>query len=96
MSENESVSELFVKEIVNNLKNHHAAVLVGAGFSRNAIRLDGSEKLMPDWNELAKIFCEKLGLKYTNDKEQCTVNFYYKKNGIEQFYSTPFYCFYLN
>ena len=46
MSENESVSELFVKEIVNNLKNHHAAVLVGAGFSRNAIRLDGSEKLM--------------------------------------------------
>lgn len=31
-----------------------------------------------------------------NDKEQCTVNFYYKKNGIEQFYSTPFYCFYLN
>ena len=66
MSENESVSELFVKEIVNNLKNHHAAVLVGAGFSGNAIRLDGSEKLMPDWNELAKIFCEKLGLKYTN------------------------------
>lgn len=46
MSENESVSELFVKEIVNNLKNHHAAVLVGAGFSRNAIRLDGSEKLI--------------------------------------------------
>lgn len=68
MSENESVSELFVKEIVNNLKNHHAAVLVGAGFSRNAIRLDGSEKLMPDWNELAKIFCEKLGLKYTNNQ----------------------------
>lgn len=31
-----------------------------------------------------------------NDKEQCSVNFYYKKNGIEQFYSTPFYCFYLN
>ena len=68
MSENKSVSELFVKEIVNNLKNHHAAVLVGAGFSRNAIRLDGSEKLMPDWNELAKIFCEKLGLKYTNNQ----------------------------
>ena len=62
MVESKSVSEVYVNEIVNNLKKHHVAVLVGAGFSRNAIRLDGSEKHMPDWNELASIFSEKLGI----------------------------------
>ncbi len=68
MGEIKSVSELYVKEIVDNLKKHHASVLVGAGFSRNAIRLDGSEKHMPNWNELAVIFSEKLGTNSTDNQ----------------------------
>lgn len=68
MGEIKSVSELYVKEIVDNLKKHHASVLVGAGFSRNAIRLDGSEKHMPNWNELAVIFSEKLGTNITDNQ----------------------------
>ena len=68
MGKCKSVSEVYIKEIVNNLKKHHAAVLVGAGFSRNATRLDGSEKHMPNWNELADIFCEKLGINKTENQ----------------------------
>ena len=58
----ESISELYVEEIKANLKEDHASVLVGAGFSRNAIRIDGSAEHMPDWSALADIFCEKLGI----------------------------------
>ena len=32
----ESMSELYIDEIVSSLLEHRAAVLVGAGFSRNA------------------------------------------------------------
>lgn len=32
----ESMSELYINEIVNSLLEHCAAVLIGAGFSRNA------------------------------------------------------------
>lgn len=57
-----SVSELYIEEIINNLRAHHAAVLVGAGFSRNAERIDGANKHMPGWDELADIFCNQLGM----------------------------------
>ena len=42
-----SVSELYVNEIKAKLRSDHAAVLVGAGFSRNAVRIDGTDQQMP-------------------------------------------------
>ena len=57
-----NASELYVKEIKENLNNNHAAVLVGSGFSMNARRLDGSTTHMPDWFGLADVFSEKLGV----------------------------------
>ncbi len=66
-------SELYLNEIKNKLRAGHASVLVGSGFSRNAIRKDGSDKKMPEWSDLADLFCEKLGIdpedknnRYTN------------------------------
>ena len=35
-----TISELYIDEILKNLNNGHAAVLVGAGFSMNTDRVD--------------------------------------------------------
>lgn len=56
-----SISELYIEEIADNLINSHAAVMVGAGFSKNAKRVNENIKAQfLDWNQLADKFCEKL------------------------------------
>ncbi len=44
--------------IVDRLMDSHASLFVGAGFSKNAQLLSGSN-LPPDWNELGDLFFEK-------------------------------------
>lgn len=46
--------------IGEHLREHHASVLVGAGFSRNAIKIDDSVPDSPTWEELGSIFISKL------------------------------------
>ncbi len=46
--------------IGEHLKGGHASVLVGAGFSRNAVKVDERLQCSPDWNELAQIFVDQL------------------------------------
>ena len=48
-----------LKEIAARLWSGHAAVMVGAGFSRNATPLNDSSKGFPDWNKLGELFYEK-------------------------------------
>lgn len=48
-----------IKEIANKMKNHRAAVMVGAGFSKNADALLQTEKKFLDWNSLGDVFFEK-------------------------------------
>jgi len=38
----------------------NAALMVGAGLSRNARNIADPGRMMPTWNELAKSLCEKL------------------------------------
>ncbi len=46
--------------IAKHLKEHHAAILVGAGFSRNADKPDDSFPDSPTWPQLAEAFVNKL------------------------------------
>ena len=58
-----SMSQLYIDEIANSLVSGHAAILVGAGFSRNADPANDTVKSkMPMWNGLIDQFCEKLDI----------------------------------
>lgn len=46
--------------IAEHLSQHHAAVLVGAGFSKNAISINDDITSSPSWNELKEVFINKL------------------------------------
>ncbi|MDC5842187.1 SIR2 family protein [Vibrio europaeus] len=48
-----------LNEIADRLWSGHAAVMVGAGFSKNATPLDECCKGFPDWNKLGESFYEK-------------------------------------
>lgn len=50
----------YIDEIAECLKNGHATVMVGAGFSRNADGAVLTQKTFPTWNNLADTFYEKL------------------------------------
>lgn len=55
-------SELYANQIINALVNHRASILVGSGFSRNAISINYSNKVMPLWNDLIDEFYKRLDL----------------------------------
>ena len=64
----------YLKEIAERLFSGHAAVMVGAGFSRNAKPKDGSGPSFLDWSELADQFYEKLhGEKPSSDSRYLNV-----------------------
>ena len=50
----------YFSEIANRLWSGHAAVMVGAGFSRNAKKNSSTSKSFPDWDELGNIFYDKV------------------------------------
>lgn len=56
-------SELYANQIINALVNHRASILVGSGFSRNAISINHSNnKGMPLWNDLIDEFYNRLDI----------------------------------
>src|SRR4030043_609153 len=59
----------YFTEISNRLWSGHAAIMIGAGFSKNAIKTESTEKKFPDWNELGDIFYKKIhGRSVTNKR----------------------------
>jgi hypothetical protein len=48
-----------LNEIAARLWSGHAAIMVGAGFSRNATPINDSCRGFPDWNQLGELFYEK-------------------------------------
>lgn len=50
----------YIKEIASKLKHNRAAVMVGAGFSKNAKKITQTNKVFLDWNSLGDIFFEKV------------------------------------
>ncbi len=49
-----------IKEVAEALAEHHAAVMVGSGFSKNAEKIGVTENKFLDWNQLSDIFYEKV------------------------------------
>ena len=50
----------YLNEIAERLWSGHAALMVGAGFSRNAKPKSGSGSGFPDWSRLGDLFYEKI------------------------------------
>lgn len=51
---------LYLDEITERLWSGHAAVMVGAGFSKNAKKSNPLRKSFPNWSELGNIFYKKI------------------------------------
>jgi hypothetical protein len=59
----------YLQEIAGRLWSGHAAIMVGAGFSKNAKSIGTSEMGFPDWSQLGDLFYEKIhGARPTNSK----------------------------
>ncbi|MCD8122962.1 MAG: SIR2 family protein [Clostridiales bacterium] len=55
-----SMEEKYIAEIANALSEKHAAVMVGAGFSKNADKINATDNKFMDWNELSDLFYKKI------------------------------------
>ena len=70
MNENMNRQEIdtrnYINEIAEKLWSGHAAAMVGTGFSMNAKPKFESDKKIPLWNDLGKIFMKKLGMETEN------------------------------
>lgn len=82
------MSELYIDEIFTSLLAGHAAVLVGAGFSRNADPVNEAvtEKIVM-WNGLIDRFCDKLDICVGDRKYLNTLKV---AQEIEETYGRPF------
>lgn len=61
-------AQRYLDLISQHLQEHHAAVLVGSGFSRNAVKIGDDVPDSPLWDDLSKIFQQKL--KFTTKTAQ--------------------------
>ena len=78
----------YLKEISDKLFSKHAAIMIGAGFSKNAIPNSPYTNTFSDWNELGDIFFEKLNGKKP-DKNDRYLNVLRLANEIEAAFGRP-------
>lgn len=55
-----SEAKRYLDLIGAHLRERHASVLVGAGFSCNAVKIDDGLDDSPDWSQLGEIFLDRL------------------------------------
>lgn len=84
-----SSAQNYLDLICNHLKEHRAAVLVGAGFSKNAINLDETKQKSPDWSELANIFIKKLSSDEKEKNRLSQIGPLALAEQVEEMYSRP-------
>ncbi len=56
----------YIREIAEALSENHAALMIGAGFSKNAEKISVTDKKFLNWNELSDVFYETI---YGKSKE---------------------------
>ena len=78
----------YLKEIADKLFSNHAAVMVGAGFSKNAIPNSPCTIKFSDWNELGDIFFEKLNGEKPSKKDKY-LNVLRLANEVEATFGRP-------
>lgn len=52
--------EMYLNEIAGRMGQGRACVMVGAGFSKNAVKVKNTDKKFLNWNELGDLFYEKI------------------------------------
>lgn len=52
--------EMYMIEIAKALAENHAAVMIGAGFSKNAEKIGVTDNTFLNWNQLSDLFYEKI------------------------------------
>ncbi len=60
--------QVHLNEIAERLNQGKATVMVGAGFSKNAVKIKNTDKKFLSWNELADLFYEKLNGEKPDEK----------------------------
>ena len=85
----ENVTKKYMDMLAEHLQEHRASVLVGAGFSRNAVKIDDSVSDSPTWAELCEIFIDKLGPDSDEKKELEKVSPLILAERIEAIYGRP-------
>lgn len=75
--------------IGEHLRERHASVLVGAGFSRNAIKVDDSVPDSPDWGKLGEIFIDKLTTDSDEQKKLSKLSPLVLAERVEAIYGRP-------
>lgn len=60
----------YLNVIAERLWSDHAAVMIGAGFSKNAKKTNPSQKDFPNWNDLGDIFYRKIHNKEPGSNER--------------------------
>ncbi len=50
----------YIREIAEALSANHAAVMIGAGFSKNADKISSTDKWFKNWNELSDMFYDTI------------------------------------
>jgi len=76
----------YLFEIAERLWSGHATVMVGAGFSKNAIKTDTTKKDLPNWNELGDVFFEKI---YNSKPDQKYLNVLKLAEEVEAAFGRP-------
>lgn len=71
----------YIKEIADALNNNHAVAMIGAGFSKNAVKTTSSDKYFKNWNELSDEF---YNLIYKDIKNEESKKFYYSSTLLAQ------------
>lgn len=61
----------YLSEIAERLWSGHASIMIGAGFSMNAKKVNERAKRFPSWNNLGDCFYKKLHNKLPSDKDRC-------------------------
>ena len=63
----------YIKDISEALAQGHAALMVGAGFSKNAKKITVTDKKFLDWKQLSNLFYDHLyGTDDKLEKEYCS------------------------
>ena len=60
MNEIPRITEMYLEEISEHLEKGRAVVMVGAGFSKNAVKTTTTDKYFLNWNELGDVFYKKI------------------------------------
>lgn len=60
----------YIGEIAERMRQGRATVMIGSGFSKNAIPIRHTEKKFLDWSQLGDIFYKKLYGKYPKNEEK--------------------------